>query len=225
MGFYDGMSNIPAAGDGAINPGRYPAVLVKNVKGFAGHHGQRHIFTLVPLLPGAKNPPNDPTLPDLEPSPVGAVRSCGSRVDGPYAKIGLGEVKAATGVLMGFDVGQVDARGAEIEAMAARSIEPEQPLAGKIIAADLWYAKTKNGKILKYRFRECDAVTLAQVQGAAAAAMSAPDLEDAPGTPPPPPPPASAAIFPPAGWFVDPHGRGYYNAAGQIKSEAELRAL
>lgn len=33
-----------------------------------------------------------------------------------------------------------------------------------------------------------------------------------------------APAFPPEGWYVDPHGRGFYNAFHEIKSEAELRA-
>lgn len=40
----------------------------------------------------------------------------------------------------------------------------------------------------------------------------------------PPAPAAPAATpFPPQGWYLDPHGRGYYDANGSIKSEAELR--
>lgn len=42
-------------------------------------------------------------------------------------------------------------------------------------------------------------------------------------TPPPPPPPPAA--FPPAGWFAHPQAPGsYYNAAGELLKEAELRA-
>lgn len=42
-------------------------------------------------------------------------------------------------------------------------------------------------------------------------------------TPPPPPPPA--VQFPPVGWFLHPQAPGsYYNAAGEIVKEADLRA-
>lgn len=41
----------------------------------------------------------------------------------------------------------------------------------------------------------------------------------------PPPPPPAAAPFPPTGWFLHPDAPGtYYNAAGEMVKEADLRA-
>jgi hypothetical protein len=76
---------------------------------------------------------------------------------------------------------------------------------------------------MKYAFRPADAELVARLtgSGAVAAEMAKPEPEGAAQAAPPPPP--AAATFPPPGWFLDPHGRGYYNAAGEIKTEAALR--
>lgn len=220
---YSGMSNVPAAGDGGINPGIYPAVLIKQIKFFQGFHGKRHLFVVVPLVPGQQINPDDPSLPAVPPTTVGTSRTCGSRLDGPYPDLGKADVKAATAVLMGLPEGSADLHGPAVEAKARESVGPDQPLSGGIFALETHWKKTKGGqKILKYRFRPADPNLVASLKGQAAAEMAKPEPEREGAAPPPPP---AAAAFPPPGWWAHPQVPGsYYNAAGEIKTEAALRA-
>lgn len=218
MGFFDGARDAGVGGGGdGLNPGRYPRLRIETCKIVNGHHGMRYLVHFRVMEPGISTGAQEDGN-TYEPTPVDTVGSWGTKINGEYAKSGKGECNAL-GVIVLETTDLV-----EVEAALEASVGPGSPrFAGKEVSATVYKKRTGNGRfMLKANF--------GPVSGAApskpilAPAHVRPDAAGTVVAPPPVAPAAPEPFNPPEGWFVDPHGRGYYNASGAIKSEAELRA-
>jgi len=139
--FFDGVGSVSAQGGGdKFFPGVYPDLEIKVVKVKEGFHGLRFIVeTEVVSKPREREP-------GVAPTPVGATGSWGTRIDGKWGDIGLGEAKAFIGVCHGLSASETDELSEdEIKRRMREAISPEQPLAGIHVAAEIWRTTTKSG--------------------------------------------------------------------------------
>lgn len=200
MGFFDDISNIDPAGGGGnrLGAGHYKALRITGCSIAQGFHGTRFVAefdVLESTGPSATAP--------------GESGSWTARIDGTWAKIGLGEVKSFVAAALGTSPDDVAAVNALVTSALMRDVTEAGRLDGKVVASDAFEKKTKTGQVMtKHTWLPGDPL-----------ASPAPVGPDAP-----PPPPAVPAPFPPAGWVAHPNAAGYYYKGQKVLTEAALRA-
>lgn len=199
MGFFDDISSIDPAGGGGnrLGAGHYKALRITGCSIAQGFHGTRFVAEFDVL---------ESTGPSA--TPPGESGSWTARIDGTWAKIGLGEVKSFVAAAMGVSPDDVAAVNALVTSALMRDVTEAGRLDGKVVASDAFEKRTKAGQTMtKHIWLPGDQ---AQAQ--------------APTPTPPPPPVAAPAPFPPAGWTLHPSAPGYYYCGQEVLTEAALRA-
>lgn len=200
MGFFDDISNIDPAGGGGnrLGAGHYKALRITGCSIAQGFHGTRFVAefdVLESTGPSATAP--------------GESGSWTARIDGTWAKIGLGEVKSFVAAALGTSPDDVAAVNALVTSALMRDVTEAGRLDGKVVASDAFEKRTKSGQVMtKHTWHPGDPL-----------ASPAPAPVGAP-----PPPPAVPAPFPPAGWAVHPNAPGYFYKGQEVLTEAALRA-
>lgn len=197
MGFFDGIETVETSGKGnRFTPGRYDAIKVIACRVNQGFNGVRFIVEGEVLASSGE-----------EALEVGATGSWTVQIDGTYADLGKGEVKAFYLSALGEDaqVSGVEVTAADLLAATG----PGQTMAGKVVATEAFPHTTRGGhRMVKHIWRVAD--------GASSAAAPAPEAPAAP--------PAPAPAFPPEGWTAHPDAAGYFYKGQEVVSEADLRA-
>lgn len=200
MGFFDDISSIDPAGGGGnrLSAGHYKALRITGCSIAQGFHGTRFVAEFDVL---------ESTGPHA--TPPGESGSWTARIDGTWAKIGLGEVKSFVAAAMGVSPDDVAAVNALVTSALMRDVTEAGRLDGKVVASDAFEKRTKAGQTMtKHTWFPGD-----QAVGPAPVGPDAP-----------PPPPAVPAPFPPAGWAVHPNAPGYFYKGQEVLTEAALRA-
>lgn len=198
MGFFDDISSIDPAGGGGnrLGAGSYKALRITGCSIAQGFHGTRFVAEFDVL---------ESTGPHA--TPPGESGSWTARIDGTWAKIGLGEVKSFVAAALGVSPDDTAAVNALVTSALMRDVTDAGRLDGKVVASDAFEKRTKGGQVMtKHTWLPGD-----QAQAPAPV-----------GAPPPPVPPAVA--FPPAGWTLHPSAPGYYYCGQEVLTEAALRA-
>jgi hypothetical protein len=197
MGFFDEISKIDPAGSGGnrLGVGHYGALKIASCAVANGFHGVRFVAEFEVL---------ESTGPSA--TAAGETGSWTARIDGTWAKIGLGEVKAFVAAALGANPDDTAAVNALVTSELMSDVTERARLEGRVVGSDAYEKATKTGqKMVKHTWQP------------AAAGASAP----------PPPVPAVVApdlAFPPAGWTAHPSAPGYYYRGTEVLTEAALRA-
>ena len=203
MGFFDDISSIDPAGGGGnrLGAGHYKALRITGCSIAQGFHGTRFVAEFDVL---------ESTGPHA--TPAGETGSWTARIDGTWAKIGLGEVKAFVAAALGTSPDDTAAVNALVTSALMADVTERGRLDGKVVSSDAFEKKTKSGQVMTKH------VWLPGDQSQAPAPAG-------PGAPPPPPVAApTPAPFPPAGWTLHPKAPGYYYKGQEVLTEADLRA-
>lgn len=198
MGFFDDISNIDPAGGGGnrLGAGHYPALRITGCSIAQGFHGTRFVAEFDVLESSGPHA----TAP-------GESGSWTARIDGTWAKIGLGEVKSFVAAALGVSPDDTAAVNALVTSALMRDVTDAGRLDGKVVASDAFEKRTKGGQVMtKHTWLPGD-------QAQAPAPVGAP-----------PPPPVVPAPFPPAGWTAHPAALGYFYCGQEVLTEAALRA-
>lgn len=206
MSFQDafaGSNAIAPREEGSpLGDGSYPEITIGEVKVIKGYHGTRFIAALHVTA----EPSGD------APTAEGGEGNFSSRIDGPNASIGLGDVKAF--VLKALGVSKDD-QTFDFEKTIPKVFGPEQILRGRKLSVSKWTKTTKAGhKMPAHKFDP--------IEGQASPAPASPP--PLPGLPPAVPPPPLPAAFPPPGWTAHPQAPGYFYKGIEVLTEAALRA-
>lgn len=195
-GFFDGIENVETAGKGnRFTPGVYGAIKIIACRVNQGFNGVRFIVEAEVLESSG-----DQALP------VGATGSWTVQIDGQYADLGKGEVKAFYLAAIGEDPQASDKNPTAADFLAATGAD--NPLAGRTLSTEAWAHTTNGGRqMVKHLWKPIEG-------GASAPAPTAP------GAPPSAP---SVPAFPPEGWTAHPDAAGYYYRGQEVLSEADLR--
>jgi len=197
MGFFDDISSIDPAGGGGnrLGAGHYKALRITGCSIAQGFHGTRFVAEFDVL---------ESTGPHA--TPPGESGSWTARIDGTWAKIGLGEVKSFVAAAMGVSPDDVAAVNALVTSALMRDVTEAGRLDGKVVASDAFEKRTKAGQTMtKHTWLPGDQAV-------------------SPAPTPPPPPAPVVAPFPPAGWTLHPSAPGYYYCGQEVLTEAALRA-
>ena len=205
MGFFDDISSIDPAGGGGnrLGAGSYKALRITGCGIAQGFHGTRFIASFDVLESSGP-----------QATPPGESGDWTVRIDGTWAKIGLGEVKSFVASALGVSPDDTAAVNALVTSALMRDVTEAGRLDGKVVASDAFEKRTKGGQMMtKHTWLPGD-----QAQAPAPAPV---------GAPPPPPvavPALAPAPFPPAGWTLHPSAPGYYYCGQEVLTEAALRA-